>query len=522
MDLTLKSKKTVVLASIIFYILLLAGFLFFGDRVGWEGDDIDQLEGIVNFAHKGKNLVYRYYWQPLTYEVNLWLMNWLEQPKLLFIIPQILGATNILILLTSVYLFAEKRLNIILCFSFLIVFPELFFCGIYYNSTVYAMVPMTIGLLFFFWQQSPIKSIQLWNNIRYFILGLTLTTSIFFRFDFVLSFPLIWCLMLFDRSLKQRVKNYAIYAVSSLALLGIFGLTDIFNLEQLIYISKSHEEGVATWKMTESWANLWTITNMIIWFVLISCLVYFIVKSVKTKQWKTFILIFASLTILYPLPTLTSPKYLIPGIIFLSFVLAKMALVIKEKFSKQQFQAMSLTFIAFSFFIQIVSIHFVNHIPFIKVSREPIFTMTHDGTRSSGAYLRGYNRVRQAQIDSLHPPIGFARRMAKVMEKPEENVTVIYLDKPDNIATEQWIWTFSSLYLRLEGYQVNYYDRDSKIQLSLGDKTVTMKKVNQEKYDNYVREQEATKLIKVPYVSREKPGGSVEFFTDYYNSLENI
>ncbi len=74
----------------------------------------------------------------------------------------------------------------------------------------------------------------------------------------------------------------------------------------------------------------------------------------------------------------------------------------------------------------------------------------------------------------------------------------------------------------MEGYQINYYDRDSKIQLSLEDKIVTMKKVDQEKYDNYVPEQEATKLIKVPYVSREKQEGDQEFFTDYYNSLESL
>lgn len=522
MDITLKSKKTVLLTSIIFYSLLLALFLFFGDRVGWEGDDIDQLEGIVNFAHKGKDGVYRYYWQPLTYEVNLWLMNWLDRPQLLFIIPQILGSINILVLLVTVYIFVEKYLNLILCFSFLIVFPELFFCGLYYNSTVYAMLPMLIGLLFFFWQQSPIKFVHLWHDIRYFILGITLTTSIFFRFDFVLAFPLIWVLILFDQSLKQRIKNYVIYSISSVFLLGFFWFTDIFNIQKLIYIVRTHDQGVATWKMAASWINLWTITNSIIWMILLACLLYFIINSIKTKHWKFFILILASLTLLYPLPTLTSPKYLIPGIIFLPFILAKMALVIKEKLSKKQFQVISLVFIAFSFSIQIISIQFVNYLPFITISREPNFTITHDGTRSSGAYLKGYNRVRQAQINSLHPPIGFARQMAKVMKKPKENVTVIYLDKPDNIATEKWIWTFSSLYLRLEGYQVNYYDRDSKIQLSLGDKIVTMKKVDQEKYDDYVPEQEATKLIKVPYVSRDKEEGDQEFFKDYYNSLEDL
>ncbi|WP_107668316.1 hypothetical protein [Cyanothece sp. BG0011] len=522
MDVNLKTKKSVLLSSIIFYVLLLALFLFFGDRVGWEGDDVEQLEGIVNFAYKGKDLVYRYYWQPLTYEVNLGLMNWLDQPKLLFIIPQILGATNIFILLTAVYLFAQKRLNIILCFSFLIVFPELFFSGLYYNSTVYAMVPMAIASLFLFWQKSPLKSIQLWNNIRYFILGITLTTAIFFRFDFVLAFPLIWGLMLFDKSLKQRFKNYGIYAGSSFVLLGIFWLTDIFNPQQLINIAKSHEEGAANWTMAESWANLWTITNLLIWFLLIIALIYFVIQSIKSKQWKPLILIVSSLIILYPLPTLTSPKYLIPGIIFLPFILARMALEIKDKLTKKQFQGISLTFIALSVCLQIVSIHILNHIPFIAITPEPTYTATHDGPRVSGAYLTGYNKVRQAQIDSLHPPIKFARQMAKALEKPDKNVTAIYLDKDDNIATEQWIWTFSSLYLRLEGYQVNYYDRDSKIQLSLGDKTVLMEKVPQETYDSYVTNETQTKLIKVPYFSRQDPQVFEKIFTDYYQSLENI
>ncbi|GBF78725.1 hypothetical protein [Aphanothece sacrum] len=511
---------------IIIYFVILAIFLYFGDRVGWEGDDVDQIEGFLNFSYKGKDLVYRYYWQPLAYQLNFTIYGLIHNPKIFFILPQIFGAANICILLFSLYIFSEKRLNWILCFSFLIVFPEILFCSLYYNSTVFAMTAMSFALLFLFGQKSPIQAIDLWNNIRYFILGITITSALFIRFDFVLSLPLIWCLMLLDKSLKSRIKAYLTYSITSLSLLMVFWLTDIFNPQQLIGIAKSHEVGAASWTMQESFASLYTITNITIWIVLIISLIYFVVSKIKDKNWKAFLLIGSTLPILYPIHTLTSPKYLIPGIIFLPFVLAKITLWLKKKVTRQNFQAITLGFIALSFWLQFISIQIDPKIPYLQITSEPHaihLTTTHDGTRVSGAYLEGYNQVRKAQTNSIHPPIRFARKMAEAILALNKNVTVVYEDKPDTIGNEPWILTFSSMYLELEGYQVKYYDRQAKMVLLKNEKTVKMEKVNEAEYANYNNGDQGNKfIIKVPTVSHQDPQAFKKFFEDFYNVLDKI
>lgn len=518
-----RSTISLSLTMIIFYILLLLFFLFFGDRVGWEGDDVDQLDGIVNFAYKGKDLVYRYYWQPLTYQLNLWFNSWLSSPKVLFIIPQIIGAANICVLLLAVYEFAQKRINLLLCFSFLIVLPEILFCSLYYNSTVFAMLPMAITLLFLFWQQSPLKSVDFWNNIRYFIIGVASTSAVFFRLDFLLVLPLLWTLMFWDYTLQNKLKKYSIYAITSLTLLGIFWLTDIFNPSKIIEITKSHEQGVGSFTVEQSFTNLFTITNLVIWIILIATGIYFVALSIRKNNKKLISLIISALILLYPIPTLTSPKYLIPGIIFIPFVLAKLFVILKDKLQKKQFRSLALGFIILSFFLQIVSIQWDFERSFVKITSRPHYTYTHDGARVSGAYLQGYNEVRKAQKISSHNPIKFARKMAKTIHDINKNVTVIFLNEESNISSEVWVLTFTTFYLELEGYQVNHYDRDNKIILSLGDKIVKIKKLNEQEYTNYsVENKEETKLLKVPYISREDPEQIKKLFEDFYNSLDKI
>ncbi|YAI81923.1 MAG: hypothetical protein ACQJCO_09110 [cyanobacterium endosymbiont of Rhopalodia sterrenbergii] len=528
----LKSKKWLskiypFLGIIIFYIIILLFLLFFGDRVGWEGDDIEQLDGIINFSHKGKDLVYRYYWQPLTYELNLWLNSWLNHPRLLFVIPQIIGAANISILLTAVYIFSGGRLNSILCFCFLIIFPEIIFCSLYYNSTVFAMLPMSITILLLFWRKSPIKAKKIWNNFRYFAIGITSTLAVFFRIDFLLSLPLLWYLMLLDNSLehkiKQKLKVYLIYIVTSFSLLVFFLFTDIFSLKKIIYITTSHHEGVNTWTIQQSLANLFSITNLTVWIILIISLICLTLTKIKNKDWTLVLLLVCILPLFYSISSLTSPKYLIPGIIFLPFFCASIALNIESKLNKNQFQSLVFAFISFSFFLQIVAIQWVPRIPFIEITANPNYIYTHDGIRVPGGYLKGYNEVKKAQINSYHRPIKFSRKMAQVIQKIDKNVTLIYLDKSDSFATEVWIWTFTTFYLELEGYQVEHYDRNNKIVLSSADKTVIMQRVNQEEYASYLDSNpENTTLIKVPYISRKDPQGLKKFFEDFYDSLEKL
>lgn len=500
------------------YGLVLLFLLFFGDRVGWEGDDVDQLEGILNFQYKGKDLVYRYYWQPLSYQFSIWINSWLNNPRFLFLLPQIFGAANICILLLGMYVFSGRKIDFVLGLSFLAVLPEIVFTALYYNSTVFAMLPMAIALLFLFWTSSPIENRPLWNNSRYIILGAATTTAIFFRFDFLLSLPLVWYFMSIDRSLKQPWKQWVMYFSTTFLSLAVFWRLDIFNPAKLIYIVNSHEEGAKYWTWSESIASLYTITSPIIWFLLTIYLAWFIISRIRQKDWKAVAILIPISILLYPLPTLTSPKYLIPGIIFLPFLFAYIFLKILDRFGSNKFKIAKFTAIAFCLILQFKSIELFGNFPYLTVTSEPQLTSTHDGPRVSGAYLKGYGEIKKAQVESLHPPIKLARQLALALKTPKKNVTVIYLKRDGSIASEPWLWAFTSFYLELDGYKVQRYDRDSEIVLTSDKKVVTMKEVEEGQYLNYLKTGDEV-AIKFPNVSYSDPNYFQKIYRNFYEFL---
>src|SRR5262245_33694659 len=56
-------------SAVLFAVALVCVGLWACDRVGWEGDDLALLSGIAYLDELGRHGVYRYAWQPLTYEV---------------------------------------------------------------------------------------------------------------------------------------------------------------------------------------------------------------------------------------------------------------------------------------------------------------------------------------------------------------------------------------------------------------------------------------------------------------------
>ena len=500
---------------IVYLIILLLFFLFFGDRVGWEGDDLAQLEGIVNFPDKGTTGVYRYYWQPLAYQLSLWVNYWTNNPRFLFALPQIFAAANICVLLGAIYAFSEGKINLLLGFSFLLLLPEIFFCGLYYNSTVFGMLPMAIALLFLFWKQKSGRSMSLWNDIRYLTIGVASTVACFFRLDFLLCLPLIWYLIIFDRVPKKRA--ILLYLSGSLSIVALSLTTGIFDPAMALKTAQGHANFTDNWSFKSSLKNLFTITNSIVWIALFTYFIHFLISRIKSQNWKSLLVVFPAAILLYPIPQLTSPKYLIPAIIFLPFVLVKMAMELQERLGRKEFKRLSYCIIATSMLLQILSVQPARAFPYVQIKPVPTYIFTHDGLRPLGAYLRGYNKVRKAERNGGR--LFLARRLTDIIVASDRNFTVIYLDKKDNYTAANWSWAWPNFYLQLEGYKVQHYSLNKEIILASGKKIVQMKKLDEEQFFDY-EENGETVLIKVPYIKEGDKERSKKL-EDFYESLDS-
>ena len=528
-------KISIFLKIALLYIILLPIFLFFGDRVGWEGDDIGQLEGIINFQYKGEMGVYRYYWQPLSYQINIFLNSLTNNnPKFLFAMPQFFGAASISVLTGAVYQFSRKKITFVFIFLILLLLPELFFSGLYFNSTVFAMLPMTITLLLLFWDDKAEASRSSWNDFRHLIIGITSTIACFFRLDFLLSLPLIIYLIFFGKSF--RIRSILLYFLGSFSVVCLAIIAKIFEPTMTLGILQLHSDAAESYPFIRSLMNLFTITNLGVWIALFIYLTYFLISRFKNKNWQELTILLLGIITLYPISELTTPKYLIPGIIFLPFAFVKIFMDLQEWLGYKKIKRLSCYLIGVIISLQIISFQPAKAFPYIQIKPIPGRVYTADGSRPLGAYLRGYNSIRKNNSrNNSEIPTGLysiTHRIAKIIENSNRNFTVISLDKKGNIFASERVLQSISLYLQIEGYQIDDYtlkfnelpvnNQSRTITLMKNNKIVKLLRLNEQEFSNYKEDDDENNiLIKFPSISNDDPHASNQK-RDFYKSLDAI
>lgn len=471
------------------YLVFLSFFLFFGDRWGFHGDDISMLEGVINFQYKGPQEVYQYYWHPLTYHLNIFINNLIGNPKFLFFVPQIFGAANITLLLWSTYLFSSKKLNLLLISSFLLLLPELFYNGLYYNSSVFAVLPVvvTISLIFSDYNNSSNKD-SFQSNFKYCIIGICSTISMFFRFEFVLCIPILWYFLLIQKTSFKELRLVLISSISTITLGLVIG---IFNPVQILIAVQGYNYAIRDQGLSfhHSLKVIFSSINWIVWITLLIYLVYFLISKIKHKNWKSLLVFIPIFILLYPILSrlIFTPKYLVPIIIFIPFLLAKIALEIQDGLGITRFRKLSYIVIAVAFLLQLVSIQPVKHFPFIGIQSPPSFLLTANGPRSFGAYLYEYDKPRKSLDvnETGFAEVEFPRKLADLISKCDRDVDIIYLDKKDNQAIVDWWWAWPSFYLQLKGYKVKSYIPQKEIILGLQNQVVKMKVLEEQSFFKY-------------------------------------
>lgn len=500
---TLKSplkpvSHNLVVSLVLLYFILLPVFLFFGDRGWWDGDAIAQLEGILNFQYRGTTGVYRYYWQPLAYEINLFVIRLTNNPRLLYYLPQIFGAANICILLGALSKFSQRKLPMLLNFCLLLLLPEIFFSGLYYNSTVFAMLPMSIAILFIFWQNNtdnlinrdPSSTLS-WDDIRYLVIGITAAIACFFRFDFSLCLPLLGYLLLTRENNKTRA--ILLFSSSVIAIFILFFIIGIFSPQMILKILREHSDVVGEWTYITPVFKakvIFTTMNVTVWVIFLGYLLYFLQQKILKREWRSLLIIFPSAILLYPIPKITSPKYLMPAIIFMPFIFANMLLDLNKRLTNKNFQRLSYFVIAGTVLLQILSIQPAKAFPFIQLTPSPYSQETHDGPRTVGAYLQGYNRVRMIPNEpKAGEGIDVLQKASKLIDSA--NVPSVVLLKKGTSMADNRNWGWLSFYLQLEGYKIEDFS-DNKIILTKNNKQASIERIDE---NSFLQRQKTDKNI---------------------------
>jgi hypothetical protein len=279
---------------------------------------------------------------------------------------------------------AAKKPHGILVYSALLIFiPELWFSGLYFNTSIFAVPFVLFSALL----------IQTKSSFAYQLLaGILLGLAILIRIDFILVCPL---LAVFAWSRTQLITSAMVLALAVITVLGIGLAFDLVKISQVIFdyndatselLSRAQEPG---WdRKVKNWI-LTIIVYPFSWILIVAGLYDFLRHQWQGNTIKKVIYILAILPLLFRLPNLLSLKYILPFYIFLPvFFIHSYEYITDQlplRFNKHLAPACLYFFALLALF---VSVEPQKNFPYIKATMfEPKQLITHDGMRTFGAYL---------------------------------------------------------------------------------------------------------------------------------------
>jgi len=384
------------LQTLLLLVGLLAFLCSFGDRGWFEGDSIALVDAMVNFEAKGgADGAYRYPWQPLTYELGAALAPLVSSPRRLLLLPHLLGAVSLVLLTWAVHLASLRNLPLLVAFALVALFPELLYTGLYLNSTAFAMVPMSAAILLLVGSPGPLPAGRDRGWVRPLLVGVLVGVACLCRLDFALGLPLLLTLA----ASRWGVRRGLLPSLLGCGVLGVLAfaagaVTPAGLLEVLAAHRTSvqvNEFGAARTLQVFTTATHWTV-----WVLLLLGALLSLSRSVRRREWSGVLVLASGLPLLWPLTGLMSPKYLVPLMLFLPLALATWAAEAALRRPGRATVALGAVIVLVSLVHHLVSLEVDSRPPHLVCRLEPTVVGTHDGPRTVGAWLRGYQRVRSA------------------------------------------------------------------------------------------------------------------------------
>jgi len=175
---TIRTSRLLLLG---FFLVNLIFLSVFADRDGYEGDDLNSILPMLHLQEAKQHdlLIYRYDWQPLSYEIGALVFEVTQKPSLIFLLAPFAGAVSLALLLSIIW----RRPSIsefVKALVAMMAVPELWFSGLYFNSTILGL-PLALSS-FALLRSNP-------RTPFLFLAGILLGTAALMRFDFVLAGP---------------------------------------------------------------------------------------------------------------------------------------------------------------------------------------------------------------------------------------------------------------------------------------------------------------------------------------------
>lgn len=372
------------LVLIVFFIVNLLFLVSFADRDGYEGDDLNSILPMAHLtaAKHGLLLIYRYAWQPLSYEVGARLWQLFGTPTAVFLSAPVSGAIALTGLFALAWAEAPRRHGAWIALVALLGVPEFWFSALYYNSTIVGL-PFAVGAILLLRWRDGLGAAAL--------AGAAMGIAVLMRLDFILACPLL-AMVAWSRA--RRVVRPIILAGAVMATLAIGMAIGLIDLPAIVAIQAQTAAEIHAKANSAGWNALFRLRvasialSPIGWLLLVGGAPLLVARAVRARRWSLLLWPIAALPACYPVLSILSPKYILPLALFLPllFVHAAGALLdglapLRRTRGVQMLGAVALVPV-------LVSVSLSGYPPFAAPGLFPARPVpTHDGPRGYGGYL---------------------------------------------------------------------------------------------------------------------------------------
>ncbi|OJY71720.1 MAG: hypothetical protein BGP16_14120 [Sphingobium sp. 66-54] len=368
-------------------LFLLANFAFllrFADRDGYEGDDLNSILPMAHLdaAKQGSLLIYRYAWQPLSYEAGAIIWRLFGTPNAVFLMAPAAGALALGLMLWWLYREGRSPTPFLMALIALVGIPELWYSALYYNSTVLGMPLLASALLLARGGGGIVHAA---------VAGLLTGFAILMRIDFILICPLL-AMAAWPRGagLTRPIAVAAgvVAVLIGAAAMGLLDFEEIVRIQALGAAEISAKSTMAGWDLRTKIFVLTVTLSPVGWLLLLIGLPCLLTTAARKRSWRALGWCATALPALYPLFSMLSPKYILPLAPFLLLLFVRTQEVVTEWLAGRWQPWLRGGLIAAATTPIILSVSPMGHAPFLMLGLTPLRPIgTHDGPRGYGGYL---------------------------------------------------------------------------------------------------------------------------------------
>lgn len=366
-----------------FFIVSLVFLIVFCDRDGYEGDDLNSVVPMFHLAaaKQGALDIYRYAWQPLSYELGAAVYRVTHWPDALFLLAPLGAAVSLSLLLLMLWR-DRKMATLVASLVVLLAIPELWYSGLYFNSTVLGL-PFALTALWLLRSRLSISAALLAGGLA----GI----AILMRLDFILACPAFavtaWTA---DRSIGRPF----VLALGVVTVLTAAALIGWLEPAQILLTYRESAGEIAAKSADPGWDLR---TKLFVASVALSqlgwCVLLLGAPDVVFRTFRRDRLLFlawaaAVAALAFPVRGLLSVKYIIPLLMFAPFFLASALSAIELRTPEGLKRMLLPAALAATCFLAIFSFNLTGTAPYLQIGLQatrPV--ITHDGLRSYGGYL---------------------------------------------------------------------------------------------------------------------------------------